>query len=190
MSLEGNGYDLAIRSVLPQDLARTAALLSTCFELVPSGMTWALPIVRRGIQEDLKYRLKANQPYYACFVAEICCRETREVQLVGTAEVSLRSPAWSYFQRSRYPYLANLAVSPKYRHQGIAQKLLACCERTVVQWGMQDLYLHVLADNASARRLYLAAGYGIHRIEQSWSSWLVTQSPRLFLHKPVVEIRH
>jgi len=51
--------------------------------------------------------------------------------------------------------LSNLVVSPKARRQGIAQQLCAEAERLVrSEWGYDELYLRVEAENEAARGLY------------------------------------
>ena len=102
--------------------------------------------MRVGINEDLKLRLKAHSQYYYCLVAI-----AEDGQLVGTAEVSLRSTLPFLHQRA---YVSNLAVSTSHRRQGIAQHLLKSCETLAQDWGHRQLYLHVAQDNTAAQQLY------------------------------------
>jgi hypothetical protein len=44
-------------------------LLVSSFYRKSGWMRWIYPIVRLGIQEDLKQRLNSRKPYYACLAA-------------------------------------------------------------------------------------------------------------------------
>jgi len=105
-------------------------------------------------------------------------------RLVGTVELSVKTGS-PFLRRSPYLYLSNLAVLEEYRQQGVAQQLLRVCERVALDWGYQDLYLHVLENNARARRLYTKAGYQLERIETSITSVLFGRSQQMFLHKSI-----
>jgi ribosomal protein S18 acetylase RimI-like enzyme len=196
---------IQVRPLQEQDLAVVADLLVRSFRLYPPGGEWLIPIVRVGIQEDLRLRIQSRQyqtkyqnqiKQYQCLVAsvgqptaappeivgtEIVGTEIVGTEIVGTVEVSQRLPFLWPMTRP-YAYLANLAVRSEYRQQGIAQALIRASEVQVMGWNCQDLYLHVMEDNLSARQLYLKAGYYIHQVENTWSSCL-GQPQRLFLHK-------
>lgn len=89
----------------------------------------------------------------------------------------------------RYPreylYISNLAVSPVYRRQGIARKLLLSCEPLALQWGYQEIYLHVLDDNKQAKQLYLNLNYQIDRVEPR-QTWFWSRSKCLLLRKSLI----
>jgi ribosomal protein S18 acetylase RimI-like enzyme len=89
----------------------------------------------------------------------------------------------SAFGQPVYPYLASLTVASDYRRLGIARQLIEACEQQVYRWKRDDLYLHVLADNAAARRLYLQLGYCVHAQTSSLNPgrWMVEN--RLLLHR-------
>jgi ribosomal protein S18 acetylase RimI-like enzyme len=203
---EQSWENLQIRPATLEDLPEIADLLVRSFQLYPPGGEWLIPVIRLGVQEDLRQRLlgqsrsqSSGQRRYECLVATVTTSET--AQLVGTVEVSLRSPlVWS-LNSTPYAYLANLAVRSDYRQRGIAQALLKASEVKVGDWKYRDLYLHVMEDNFFARQLYLKAGYYIHDVENSWSSylgwpqrlllpgrllpeWLINR--RLLLHKRLV----
>lgn len=99
--------------------------------------------------------------------------------------IALRSPPSWQPHASQYPYISNLAVRKSYRRQGVARQLLLACERTSLEWGFPDLYLHVLENNHQARQLYLKAGYQLRQVEPSYSAWLFGQPKRLFLQKHI-----
>ncbi|HEY9641696.1 MAG TPA: GNAT family N-acetyltransferase [Coleofasciculaceae cyanobacterium] len=102
---------------------------------------------------------------------------------IGTIEISLKTPPPWLSPHTRYLYVSNLAVHLDYRRQGVAQQLLQTCDRVAVDWGFQDIYLHVLESNHQARRLYLRSGYRLLRVETSIGSWLLGRPRQLFLHK-------
>lgn len=179
----GQGFETQfIRAARPEDLSNIATLLSESF-YPPSGlMSWLLPLLRQGIYQDLRGRLGTSSNR-ACLVAiqGDTAGASGYHALAGTIEVAVRSlSAWSVLKS---PYISNLAVKVDCRRQGIAQDLLLACEQTVVQWGFQNLYLHVLENNLPARELYAKAGYHLHRIDPLWITCLFKKPQRLLLHK-------
>jgi ribosomal protein S18 acetylase RimI-like enzyme len=144
-------------------------------------MRWAYPMLRLGIYEDLRNRLRSSSPHYVCLVAVAGVSE----ELAGTVEIALRSPYSWQSRSSQYPYISNLAVKTSSRRRGVARQLLLACERTALEWGYSDLYLHVLENNHHARQLYLKTGYQVRLVEPSYSAWLFRHPKRLFLHKPL-----
>ncbi len=84
-------------------------------------------------------------------------------RVIATASLSLTADTRERFSTLQPPdsqaLLANIAVDPKFRRQGVASRLLAACEALTKDVGLQELYLHVrLADDA-ARALYAVQGY-------------------------------
>ncbi|QZZ19233.1 GNAT family N-acetyltransferase [Leptothermofonsia sichuanensis E412] len=175
--------NLVIRAAQQADLTELVDLLSTSFHS-HSGMTrWFLPILRMGMYEDLRQRLRSPASAdYICLVA-IAAPSTPHASIVGTVEVALRSVYPLQIRSLPYPYLSNLAVQPAYRRRGVAQKLLKACEEIVLSQGLQDLYLHVLEDNYPARQLYFKVDYGLKQSDPFWCSWLFRQPRRFLLHK-------
>ena len=55
--------------------------------------------------------------------------------------------------------VANLAVAPSLRGQGIGSALLDAAIRDSIDRGVADLYLEVRESNQSARRLYTSRGF-------------------------------
>ncbi|MBW4419749.1 MAG: GNAT family N-acetyltransferase [Myxacorys californica WJT36-NPBG1] len=174
-----------VRAIRQQDLFEAAGVLADSFPLNPEFLRWLIPVMRIGIYEDLRSRLRTASPHYACLVAVDMSRSsgTEEDCLVGTVEVGLRNESPWPIRTNHYPYLSNLAVREDYRGRGIAKKLLATCDRIVTGWGFQEIYLHVLETNNSARQLYLKAGYQVEETQSGWSSFLFGQPQRMLLHK-------
>lgn len=179
----GRGFETQfIRAARPEDLLNIATLLSESFYPPSDLMSWLLPLLRLGIYHELRGRLGTSLNR-ACLVAirGDTAGPSGYHALAGTIEVAVRSPSvWSVLKS---PYISNLAVKVDCRRQGIARHLLLACEQTVVQWGFQDLYLHVLENNLPARELYAKAGYHLHRIDPLWTTFLFKQPQRLLLHK-------
>ena len=135
-----------VRPATLSDLSPLVEVLITSFYPPNRLNRWLYPVMRVGINEDLKLRLKALNQHYYCLAAI-----SANGQIVGTAEISLRSPLPFFHQRA---YVSNLAVCAHHRRQGIAQQLLDTCETLAQNWGRQRLFLHVSQDNVAAQQLY------------------------------------
>jgi ribosomal protein S18 acetylase RimI-like enzyme len=180
---------LQIRPAEPGDLASLADLLADSFHSRRGWWRWLFPLLRAGIYEDLRTRLQSQRDLCLCLVAtSVSGRPTSPSaslpEVIGTVEIAGRAP-FPWFGLRHYPYISNLAVRSDYRRRGVALQLLAACEQIARQWDGSALYLHVLADNGAARRLYDRAGFlpdGRLRSGQL-TSW---QRPaRLLLRKPL-----
>ena len=68
-------------------------------------------------------------------------------------------------------------------------QLLEACDRVVLAWGFEDIYLHVLENNRSAEQLYAKSGYRLRDTDAGLTTWLLGQPRRLFLHKHLEPIR-
>ena len=178
-------------------------LLADSFHARDGVRSWAYPILRLGIYEDLRNRLATSSDRYVCLVAFIAnsagfpphmAQRCSRSMIVGTIEMGLRSRSIipssispSYWMESsrtcQFPYLSNLAVHTQFRRLGVAQQLLNRCELIARQWGFSQLYLHVLENNDRARRLYSKAGYRLHQTDWNWTSVLFGQPRQLFLRK-------
>ncbi|MEP1056821.1 MULTISPECIES: GNAT family N-acetyltransferase [Cyanophyceae] len=185
--MSSNPLSLSIRAAQLKDLAALVELLSDSFYPNVGFMRWFLPLLRVGVYEDLRYRLRSSSASdYVCLVAVILPstgEATARRDLVGTVEITFRSTSPFQFRSLPYPYVSNLAVYSDVRRRGVAQKLLGACESIALEGGFQDLYLHVLEDNHQARRLYEKAGYRVMQADPFWRGWLFQQPRRLLLHK-------
>jgi ribosomal protein S18 acetylase RimI-like enzyme len=181
----------ALRVAASKDLTQLADILAASFHSRKRFVEWVYPLLRLGIYEDLKNRLRCRSEHYICLVAEIVSGASGTAErfpstgecVAGTVEMAVRSRLAWQVPNSEYPYLSNLAVHPQYRRLGIAQQLLCSCEQTALQWGFSEIYLHVLENNYAARQLYDRAGYRVEQVDGHWSSWLLRQPRRLFLRK-------
>lgn len=179
-----------IRAALPEDLTSLAEILADSFHSHQGILGWAYPLLRLGIYEDLLTRLRSTLQHHICLVAvegaantaiEGCYHSASNI--AGTVEMALRSTEPFARTTGQYLYLSNLAVRPTYRRRGVANQLLLSCERVALEWGFQDLYLHVLENNHQARQLYFKLGYRLHKVDLSWTTWLLGRPRQLFLHK-------
>jgi ribosomal protein S18 acetylase RimI-like enzyme len=177
-----------IRTVELKDLKGLADVLTHSFHPPQGFLYWIHPLLKLGIYEDLRSRLRSGSPHYRCLVASRLINPVSDgkEEIVGTVEISLRcSGSWLMGSRDR-PYISNLAVSNAYRRQGIARKLLLKCEQVALEWGFPEISLHVLDDNERAKHLYFSSGYRLHRIESSLGSWFLNSPKRLLLNKRVL----
>ena len=171
---------ITIRAAQFDDVEGLAEVLAQSFH-PRQGLSWIYPVLKLGIYEDLRSRLRSSSPHYACLVALIPATSEKEEEVIGTVEVALRT-VW-LATHSQYPYISNLAVKAAYRRQGIAQKLLSKCEQVAGDWGFQEISLHVLDNNEQARQLYSKSGYRLQKAEDSLMSWLFKRPQRLLLSK-------
>jgi ribosomal protein S18 acetylase RimI-like enzyme len=205
---------ILIRVARPSDLNTVTEILVRGFHQFDGAMGWMYPLIRLGIQEDLRGRLRANSTQLVCLVAyeptvgdrpsagaaarfrqealkqfplEVMGENfQREEQLMGTLELGKRShPFW---QGGQYGYISNLAVGEGYRRRGVAAQLLCACEKIALSWGVQELRLHVLEDNTAARQLYAKLGYGIQKEDISLGAWLLGRSRQMLLSKRLTNL--
>ncbi|MBD3881260.1 GNAT family N-acetyltransferase [Phormidium tenue FACHB-886] len=201
-----------VRTVRKADLAGLSDILASSFHSQDGTWGWLYPLLRMGIYEDLRTRIQTKTKHYICLVAAYRVSETeaeqedklqRSLQLnsslhpawsapsyttggdrpIGTVEVSVKTPPPWQSPHTRYVYLSNLAVHTDFRRRGLAQQMLQMSERVALDWGFEDLYLHVLENNHTARRLYLRAGYRLMRVETNVAGWLIGRPRQLFMHK-------
>ncbi|MEL6578538.1 MAG: GNAT family N-acetyltransferase [Cyanobacteria bacterium J06621_12] len=183
---------LTIHPASIEDTKVVSEILAQSFYNFPEFAQWVYPFLRFTINEDLRYRLRSTSPNYRCLVAKIVpsnltanTGHSSEPIIVGTIELALRSALWS--NQPQYPYISNLAVAEDYRRLGVGSKLLNACEQAALDWGYQEIRLHVLDRNQSAKQLYCHNGYQISQIEPGWGNfglWF-DYSPRLLLRKTI-----
>ena len=154
-----------------------ATLLLDGFKLVPLKFQMFSGIVHAELQADIHYRM-AKPSLYQAFVAVNAIE-----QVVGTVEVQIQqSNSWLGLT-GRYGYLSNLTVDSRYRRSGLAAALLQSCAQQVIAWDEEQLLLHVMAENTSARRLYLRSGYQIQSRTQGLFFFTGKRNERLLLNR-------
>ncbi|MEM9537122.1 MAG: GNAT family N-acetyltransferase [Cyanobacteria bacterium P01_E01_bin.45] len=177
--------DILVYPVSLEELDTLADVLALSFHprVGLQGLVW--PVLRLGIREDIRRRLLGKNPKYCCLGA------WSNDELVGTLEIGMRrtsSPSQANYStdKTRSPYIANLAVLPDWRRKGIASKLLLGAEGIAATWGSDRIFLHVLETNKAAQRLYLNAGYRMQG--RSATAWNYFGTPReILLYKSLSE---
>lgn len=169
-----------IRKAQLQDIKGLAEVLIQSFHPTRGWLSLWQPLLKLGVHEDLRSRLRAAAPDYCCLVA-LEVKETavgKQEKIIGTIELTVRTNC-----QTSYPYISNLAVIESHRRQGIARHLLLKCEQIAQEWGYQTLSLHVLDNNYPAQQLYTNSGYQLAEAELSWPNWFFQHPRRLFLQK-------
>ncbi|MGA7935515.1 MAG: GNAT family N-acetyltransferase [Kovacikia sp.] len=172
-----------VRIAQQEDLADLVEILASSFPPQKEITRWLFPLIRMGIYEDLRQRLRSPaSPDYVCLVA-VALSSNGSSQVIGTVEIALRSNYFFQVRSAYYPYLSNLAVHLEYRRRGVAQRLLSACEQWVTNQGGHNIHLHVLEDNHDAKQLYFKVGYQFQKGDSFWCRWFLNQPRRLLLHK-------
>ncbi len=174
---------LLVRPATIEDAPALAMVIVNSFHRYSGIKQWFVPLLRLGIGEDLRYRLRSSpNSHHGCFVA--CLLDERDTEIVvGTIEVTVKYVQSMAIAPMKVPYISNLAVDPQYRRLGIARQLLQRCEVQVKRWNYSNIGLHVLENNAGAKELYRQCGYETQHVERQLSSWIFNQPKRLFLQK-------
>jgi ribosomal protein S18 acetylase RimI-like enzyme len=173
---------ITIREAQLQDIKALAEVLTVSFHPAKGWLSFLQPLLKLGVYEDLRSRLRGKTAYYSCLVGVEVTKSTWKTKekVIGTIELSLR-----HGFHGHYLYISNLAVIHSHRRQGIAQKLLLQCEQIASEWGYDTLNLHVLDDNYAAKKLYLSNGYKVSETELTWPTLFSYGSKRLFLQKNI-----
>lgn len=176
-----------IRSACLADVPQLTHLLTSSFYSSSGWGRWVYPLVKLGIQEDLKQRLNSTRSHYACLTALQPAPAGTGERIAGTIEVSKRQ-SWPWQGLNpQYAYLSNLAVGHNFRRRGVAVALIKSCEHLVRRWQIDTIYLHVMEDNVEARKLYHKAGFHLFQAEETPTTWLGLQPRRLLMHKPLIQ---
>lgn len=179
---------ILVRAAQFPELTKVADILTESFHSQVGINFWLNPLFRLGIYEDLRARMQSISPHYICLIAIASHRENLSdphPTIVGTVEMGIKNPSLAENLASRCLYLSNLAVSPSYRRQGVAARLLHRCEEIALEWGFNQLYLHVLENNQAAKQLYFHHGYRLQYIEPAWMSWFFWRPRRMLLYKKI-----
>jgi ribosomal protein S18 acetylase RimI-like enzyme len=148
------------------ELAEAAAVICQSFYPLDSVLGLVAPLLQWGIEQDLRQRQRQNLAGYGCFISTH--RETGQILGVVEVELKILSRQSPYRMGQPQPYLSNLAVHPDYRQQGLGQRLIQTVETWVKQQGHVHIYLHVLAQNQAALRLYRQLGYQLRVTDEHW----------------------
>jgi len=81
-------------------------------------------------------------------------------------------------------YVERLVISPSFRRQGMARRLLAAAEDLARDAGKKTVGLHVTGNNLGALRLYEAEGYKVASRQRSFvTAWFLDIREWLYLRK-------
>jgi ribosomal protein S18 acetylase RimI-like enzyme len=190
-SLPESPLQMRVRSARLDDLPQLTEILTSSFYDRSGWLGWLYPLFKLGISEDLRQRLRSQNAHYVCLAAirqilpPTMAARTYCDCVVGTVELSQRyALPWQPI-KPHHLYISNLAVHAEFRRQGVALLLLETCERVALDWGFEDLYLHVMEDNLQARQLYRKAGFEQVQSKQVDLAWLRLSPRRLLMHKPL-----
>ncbi|UCE66596.1 MAG: GNAT family acetyltransferase [Candidatus Zixiibacteriota bacterium] len=127
--------DLQIRPYLEKDKQGVVALWREAF---PNSPPWNIP------EDHIERKLKVQRELF--FIAEVTGK------IVGTAMAGYDGHrGWVY----------SVAVSQKYRKQGIGKALMERVERGLIDIGCPKLNLQVRASNNEVVEFYKRLGYGV-----------------------------
>lgn len=77
------------------------------------------------------------------------------------------SPQPSAGNSSNAAYLANVCVSPAVRRRAVGRHLLDNARATARTWGVEALYVHIMAVNERAQQFYEKHGFVVEKEESS-----------------------
>ena len=112
--------------------------------------------------------------------------------VVGTLDVTigLKLPAEELIGKkpvdagNERAYLSNVCVLSALRRQGIAQRLIEHACGYAGELGVKHMYVHVVEENAAARKLYeRTCGFGVEQIENASVARALNRPRRMLLHK-------
>lgn len=75
------------------------------------------------------------------------------------------------------PYLSNLCVDERFRGRGLGRALVRAVECVALQWGYDQIFLHVDCDNAAAYQLYRLEGY--RDVGRRWNPFWAGRSSQI-----------
>jgi GNAT superfamily N-acetyltransferase len=90
--------------------------------------------------------------------------------------------------RYRRAYLSNVCVLPAARRTGLGRRLMNRAMRVAHQWGVERLYVHVVADNDGAKTFYLDLGFEVEAEESAAFASGLNRPRRLLLTQVVRDV--
>lgn len=82
-------------------------------------------------------------------------------------------------------YLSNVCVAPLVRQRGIGVALLLHAQKIAQHWGITSLYVHVVATNDAAVKLYNKGGFQLEKEESASEARRQARPRRSLLHKDI-----
>ncbi|XP_069500631.1 thialysine N-epsilon-acetyltransferase-like [Ambystoma mexicanum] len=107
-------------------------------------------------EEVLKRDGFSGNPFYKCFVAELCpgCKSKEGFTVVGYALYFFTYSTWT----GRAVHLEDIYVMPEFRGNGMGKKLISKVAEVCLELGCCRLQLTVLDWNQPAREFYMKNG--------------------------------
>ena len=90
--------------------------------------------------------------------------------------------------RYRRAYLSNVCVLQVARRTGLGRRLMNRAMRVASTWGVERLYVHVVADNVGARKFYENLGFVVEAEESATFAAGLNRPRRLLLTQPVRDV--
>lgn len=177
MLLPANGGVSIERAGGSSNLAAVASLCVGAFVDLPTGPA-SLTMAELVEQWEQQLAGRLERPQHALLIAR---REEAETP-IGCVELGLLPPPPTR-PGADVPYMANVAVLPQARREGIGRLLVSAGEALAMSWGYEDLYCRVDRPNFDARRLYDRAGFRPIFLQQSKPDWRNKQKATIFLVK-------
>lgn len=78
-------------------------------------------------------------------------------------------------------YLSNVCVAKELHRNGVGYELISKSKFVAEKWGITDLYVHVVADNEPARKLYIKSGFTYESDEPASQARLRDRPRRILL---------
>lgn len=147
------------------DMLAVADLIEICFgaQLDPDGFAY-LELIRKAALDPrlVRWAFTAGEMISYPLNGYVC---ELDRQVIGNLSIIP-----FYWKREWYYLIANVAVHPHFRRQGIAHRLTAKALEHLKRLPIRAVWLHVRDDNLAARRLYESFQFQNRCIRDTWAS--------------------
>lgn len=118
-----------------------------------------------------------NETAYVCGTLDVTvCSKLPSEELIGKQG-----------QREDRAYLSNVCVLAPMRKRGIARRTIEGACAHALELGVRHMYVHVVEDNAAARKLYEEkCGFAVEAIESANVARGLNRPRRLLLHRSLM----
>jgi ribosomal protein S18 acetylase RimI-like enzyme len=109
---------------------------------------------------------------------------TRDLGILRAVWATILLSYPTYSSSASEAYIERLVISPSFRRQGVARRLLSAAEDLARDAGKKTVGLHVTGSNLGALRLYEAEGYVVVSRQRSLiAAWFMDIREWLYLKK-------
>ncbi len=147
------------------DMLSVADLIEICFgsQLDPDGFTYLEQIRKAALDQRLvRWALTAGEMVSYPLNGYVC---ELDHQVIGNLSIIP-----FYWKHEWYYLIANVAVHPNFRRQGIAHRLTAKALEHLRRLPIRAVWLHVREDNLAARHLYVTFQFQDRCVRDTWVS--------------------